>query len=131
MAVSTVLPPASKKGSTRIYYGEYPTDEPKALKVEVDLTSSASYLVDLTAELENGALGVIQTVFADNSANAAVLTIACESGQNIIVPKSSQGYFPIIAGNPPRFVVSLAAAGQKVTLMFINIPMPVGTWAAV
>jgi hypothetical protein len=107
-----------------------PPEGPKALPLVLDFTSVASILVDLTITTAQGKISTVQMIWADNSTNAALLTIAVSPGtqQTIKVPPGAQGWFPVMATNRPKLTFSTTAGAGQITVILLNVPVAQGQW---
>ena len=111
-----------------VHVGKVPS-EPKAIALDFDFTNTPSWDVDLTQQQQQSKIEFIQSLFIDNSANTAVLTITNpNTGQVIVFPHSSQGYIPFLCPNPPRFTVSTTQAAIKVHIQAQNFVTDSITW---
>lgn len=105
------------------------SSQAKTLPYLARLAGSSSDTLDLTNQQAQGVIDQIQSVYVDNSGNGAALSITSTTGQVIICPAESQGWFPVLSSNPPVFQFA-SGGGTDVPLFFTNVPMPVGTWSA-
>lgn len=109
---------------------------PRFIPVVFDFTANGSNGADqdydLTLSEMIGNIGSVQSMFIDNSANAAdPLKITFKTGQQkISIPKNSQALMPIFEpSNPLRFTVS-ATGLVLVPIFFINVPVAPAVWVA-
>jgi len=106
-----------------------PKEGPKAMNFVFDWTALGSYTIDLQNQQERNFLSMVQTVWIDNSLNMNVFAITFDTiNQTIRVAAQSQGYYPVMVINPPRFVAvsTIAAVATKIAL--INVPIEYATW---
>lgn len=84
--------------------------------------------IDLTAYQQNTKqfIEAALSMYVDNGNNPAALTLTFASGQIIVVPANTQGYFNILQQNPVRFTASGYTAGAY--CMLLNRFMPAMTW---
>ena len=110
---------------------QIPAEGPKAIPFKMNFTGQPSFSFDLTQIQQRGKFSVMQTLFVDNSANAVVVTTTFEvSGQILITPAFSQGYYAVIAPTNTKFVVS-APGATTVNVQFINVPIAPCVWSSV
>jgi len=108
-----------------------PKGGPKCVPTSVDFSNVAQVLLDGTQIVNQGKIEYLQGVFVDNSANLNNLTLNMSTtGQNIIVPKKSQGYFSIMVPDPPQIVVSTTQTnGLVIPMFFYNVPIQPDVWS--
>lgn len=105
---------------------QYMPQSAMAAKITLTLATGVSQAIDFTQLISAGTLQNIQSVFCDNTANTVPVSIVTAAGQNLVVPAGSQGIFPLILSNgSPTATVS---GTGTVTMLFLNVPMPFGTW---
>lgn len=94
-------------------------------------TGSTPQTIDLSAEQQNVANFIDQalTAYVDNGGNANAAFLQFDTGQQINIPPDTQGYYPILCRNPPRFSFYINGAGTAY-LQLINALLPANTWAA-
>lgn len=101
-----------------------PPEGPRTVPVNIDFSVLTEQSIDFTQSINNGWISYISGVYFDNSANANDVTLKMDgSNQSIIIPASKQGWFPILATNPPVFTVSQASTGDVCKLQFLNFPV--------
>ena len=85
--------------------------------------------IDLN-QLKNQGFSIIQTVFIDNSLNSDKLILTVnQTNQVIKCPAYTQGYFPILATNNPKFkLTGLNVIPAKIKLYFLNFILSQGEW---
>lgn len=104
-----------------------PKEGPKAISVALDFTATSSYELDLQNLQSRTVISAIQTVFVDNSnCTEATIINVNNTYQTLKIPPGAQGYFPLLAPNPPRFAFS--GSGGICHIQLINVPMPLATW---
>jgi hypothetical protein len=83
-----------------------------------------------TSDIETVGLNSLQTLWADNSDNSASLSIFISgSGQTIVVPPYSQGYFRLLA-SPLMLDYTVSSLGSAtIEIGWINVELITGTWA--
>jgi hypothetical protein len=115
--ISNFTPPSVKVG-------------PRAICVPLDFSAEASYSITLAGLINARYIDGVQSVFADNSGNAAPLVITTQQGQNLIVPAGCQAYLPLITTVPPDIQFA-SSGGVLVTVQLLNVPMPAAVWSVV
>lgn len=101
-----------------------PPEGPVIVPQNIDMAIQQSYEIDITQLVNDKVISYISGAWIDNSANAHAVTLVCgTTQQSIIIPASSQGWYPLMAVNPPLFTVSQSAAGDLVKILFANFPM--------
>ena len=108
-----------------------PKNGPATIPALLDFTSTAEIEIDGELVVSQGQIEYLQGVFIDNADNPDTLTLTMgTTGQRIVCPKNSQGYFAIMVPNPPRIVAQSAQAGnKKIRLFFYNVPIQSLVWA--
>lgn len=116
----------------RHFYGLPPTDQQSCRQVAIQLnfTVAASITDDLTQEEALQHLDMVQSVYIDNSANAAAFTLSLFQAQyGITVKAHTQGWYPFIADTPTKYSASTTpAAGLIVGLNFSNVAIEPCNW---
>lgn len=110
--------------------GIFPKDnQPKILPLRMDFSLQSAFIVDLTLVEDQKRIEFVQSFYIDNSANGSPVTLqALVTGQTIIVPPLSQGYytFMVLAENM-RF--SAACANPvSVWIHLANFPQANEVW---
>jgi hypothetical protein len=101
-----------------------PVEGPQAIPVNLDLSVDINQEIDVTQLTGNGQISFVSGMWADNLDNAHDVTMICNgSNQRILIPASSQGWYVLLATNPPVFNVSQAATGAELRLIFVNFPV--------
>lgn len=103
---------------------------PMVVPYYVDMQTSSSVEVDLTALVNNGNIDFISGAWIDNTSNDEILVIQV-AGSNQIVdfPPKSQGYIPLLANDQPKFNFSSAnVPGEIIPIFFYNAPMIPYIW---
>jgi hypothetical protein len=107
-----------------------PSGGPKCVPALVDFSNSAVVILDGQQIINQGKIEYLQGVFIDNSANVNKLTLNMSTtGQNIICPAKSQGYFAIMVPNPPQILASTTQAAIIIPLFFYNVPIQPAVWS--
>lgn len=103
--------------------------QPKEIGWTAQTNAGGSDLLDLSQAVQNGQIDCIQSVFIDASeCSANVILTSQGTGQRIMVQSGKQGWFPILASNPPRFTAQCAVGAGYPVFNFLNVPMPAGVW---
>jgi hypothetical protein len=110
------------------FNGCAPVDGPKVIPVVASLAAGASEIIDFLGQVTRKEISMVQGVYIDNSQNPGTVTLNCNStNQTITLQPGTQGYFPILATNPPRFVVS-SSDEATIGLQFFNFPISPLQW---
>lgn len=115
-----------------VHFGYAPKNGSKCLSVLCDFAAQSPFLMDLeTPDLLNS-LEFIQACFIDNSANSSpfTLTLSAPSGQKVVCPPFSQGYFPLACNSLPKFVATVTSGTPVVPVQFYNVPYPAAIWSS-
>lgn len=114
-------------------YGQMPVVGPKALPMSFSWASQGSFNIDLTVEVAMKVMENIQGLWFDNTGNTNAVTIAFQGfvGYSIKIPASQGFIMPIFvpAQTVQAIISSTVAASQATSLIFLNVPVPVGRWA--
>ena len=101
-----------------------PAEGPQTVPVNVDMQTNIEQEIDLTALVDNGVISFVAGAWIDNSDNGEAVTLICNAtNQRVIIPANSQGWYPLLSTNPPKFSISQAAVGDIVKLIFVNFPV--------
>jgi len=104
---------------------------PLAARLVVDFTAQNSYDLDMQNAQSLNQFDLCQTIFVDNSAGGAAVTITIKgSGQVIVVKAGTQGYFNVMCPNPIQINFT-SAGGSVVTVFLIDVAIPGATWSAI
>ena len=107
-----------------------PAGGPKCVPTNVDFSNAAQVVLDGQQIVQNGRIEYLQGVFVDNSANVNNLSLTMSTtGQVIIVPKQSQGYFSIMVPDPPQIVAATVQANIVIPMFFYNVPIQPAVWS--
>lgn len=117
----------------RCYNTLVPYDGPKTVPLFFDFTTQPEYIVDLgLAEME-ARIPFVQCIYADNSLNTGALIVTVAgSHQTLTFPAGYQGYLPVVAPNPAKFMLSLATGGVNANtgVQFLSCFIPPILWNA-
>lgn len=121
--------PAGPYLSQAIFNALIPKEGPKAIPITFDFSAANAYGADFTIAQQTGVISVIQCLYVDNSNNPDELVISNQAlGQAIKIPAYTQGYYPVLSPNSPKFTLA-SAGGVPVTVFFINVPLPAISWS--
>lgn len=117
-------------GAVPISLGYYPHEGSRCVSSAYNWTAQASYTEDMSQLVARGVETTIQAVFVDNSANSQSVTLTMGgTGQTIVCPALSQGFFPILLTGIPGFVITTPAAIAATTKCFwVNVPIAACVW---
>lgn len=108
-----------------------PKGGPATIPAKLDFTNVAEIDIDGEQVTSQGKIEYIQGVFVDNADNTdpLVFTMAT-TGQRIVCPPNSQGYYAIMAPNPPRMTATTTqGANQIFNVFFYNVPIQSAVWS--
>lgn len=95
--------------------------------------TTPTYSFNFTLSQEQSKLSIVQTLYIDNGANP--YNLICDvgvSGQEIVAPPFSQGYYPILAVNNLNLAISSAGAVDCASAIYlINVPIEPYVWSTV
>lgn len=118
----------------KTFNGMAPVELSKGITVDLDFTvngsNGAAIDIDLTMVEKDGRLSFIQGVYIDNFDSGQNFVLITQiSGHRLSLANGKQGFFPLFA--PPDASFSgtiIAAATNKVRLIFVNFPLPAFVW---
>jgi hypothetical protein len=119
-----------------VFGAQVPSAGPQAVPVSVDVSLQSQYTVDYSNEINSGKLQLCQTVFIDASnVDNAVSVSFNGTGQTIVVPGRTQGYYSVLAPNPLRLTIAcpglIGPASALVNVFLINFPVANAQWSTV
>lgn len=101
---------------------------PLAVRLIMDFTQTNEYDLDLQNTQATAQFDLCQTIYVDNSAGGAPLSVVFpDNGQTIVVKAGTQGYYNVMCPNPIR-IQFLCSGGQIITVFLINIAIPGAVW---
>ena len=104
----------------RVFIGLAPHELPLSITRSYDFSGGASWIEDLGSAQENGQIEWVQAVYVDNSLNAQSVSLYCPiTNQTITVGANKQAYLPVLAVNPPKFVVN-STGNVVVNISYLN-----------
>jgi hypothetical protein len=107
-----------------------PQGGPKCVPLNVDFTAAAIVTLDGSQIVSQGKIEYLQGVFIDNSANVNNLSLTMSTtGQTLICPKKSQGYFSIMVPDPPQIQANANGVGLVIPMFFYNVPIQPAVWS--
>ena len=114
-----------------ISFGTVPCNGPRAVPFKANFNLASQYDFNFTAAQQGGQIDSVQTVYVDNSANTAALTLTIDgTQQSIVIPPNSCAYLPIVA--PLATVIHATTTGLvTVYLAFLNFYIPPTVWSAI
>ena len=103
-----------------------------ALKAVFALSAATSIDLAIDSTALRNIAGQLQTIFADNADNAQQLIVSFpQSGQRIVIPPYSQGYYPILNLKGLQTNVNVSSTGGvDTTIHFINVPQNAANWSS-
>lgn len=107
-----------------------PDEGPKVIRADLDFSALDNIDIEGLLATTTGFMSYVQGVFIDNQTNPNPVELKCSvTGQIITCPATSQGYFPLLITNPPRFNASTTpAADLRVLMFFYNVPIQPMVW---
>ena len=115
----------------KIHNGLAPKQGPKALRLELDFSTSAVVEVDLFKEQEQEQIDFFQSVWADCSLFPSRIDIEIQGlPQTLKIPTLSQGMHPILCGGVfrARFTAVGGVTPIMPTFILLNVPQPYYTY---
>lgn len=107
-----------------------PSDGGVGIPVVEVIPAAGAVYHDFGLEQTTGAIGFVQSVFIDNSANANAYTLqVAGTQQQIIVKGHTQGYYPVVPFTGTFQWTSSMNAGGTVNLIFMNVKFEAAQWA--
>lgn len=109
-------------------YGADPQQSPKSIPMKLDFSTASSFVVDFSYLIAKTFINLIQTVYIDNAAGTASVSISFDGTQQVLTcPPNSQGYFPILSLTQAKCTVS-STGTAVVNVQFLNIPIVPNVW---
>lgn len=107
----------------------FPCEGPKCIPIKFIFLGAETQEIDLVQQVQSNKISLIQSLYVDNSTNAASIDIVSDvTDQLITVPANSQGYVQLLGANPPRFSVT-ATGAANVTIHALNFPVLSTFWS--
>jgi len=108
----------------------YPSQGNRELPVTLDFTNTGTLFDDIFPEMSSSQIETIQSVYIDNSLNAAALSLQFLDTQITITAQPyTQGIYPVISQGALRYKAT-TAAGIKIPICFSNVEKKASTWGA-
>lgn len=117
--------PAQKTASE-----SYPKSGNRELFITLDFSNVGTINDDLSPEQRQSAIETFQSIYIDNSLNAASLTIQFNNQQIVFVQPFTQGVYPIIQAGMCSYVAK-TAQGIKIPIILSNTAKPYQVWGPV
>lgn len=118
-----------------VFCGLAPRKGPKALRFDCDLSiynstlANGAQIIDLEDPISKDKIEFVQSVYIDNSLNAAPLILTCGiTNQSIQCPANAQGYFSVLAPNPAKFTAASTTTNLVIPIFFLNFPVAALVW---
>lgn len=114
-------------------FGAYNTTLPKKgakfIPLNLDFTGGVtSREFDLVVDQMIDVLEFVQGVYIDNSTSLQPIYFTVSNSQQVIkLNPGWQGYFPLLAPNPPRIRVQ-SAGNTVIPIILYNVPLPASAW---
>jgi len=100
-----------------------PTEGPKCVPLNLNFAAATSFEIDYSNMQSRAFLGMCQTLWADNSLSATVLTIFIPgTAQTLKIPAGTQGYFTCLCPNPIHMIFS-STGGVVCQVTLCNFPV--------
>jgi len=101
-----------------------------AIQKNLNMSAAASFSIDFNAVNQQQTIGVIRTMFADNTSNPSEIIVdALGTGQRFTIPAYAEGYFPIISRLNAGIVLTTdGGATGLVGVTFFNYDIPAVVW---
>jgi hypothetical protein len=110
---------------------EVPDEGPIAVPLLINFASFGSYSLDMTLQVQQKKISMVQTLYIDLSAATADMTVTFPIGGQVIhAVKGTQGYYSVLCPNPPRMVFANSSGSDLVPVFLINVPIAGVTWSA-
>jgi hypothetical protein len=109
---------------------QVPNEGPKAIPLLLNFVTVASYSLDLTYIQESGQISMVQTLFIDASTATADLVVTVNgTNQKIVAAAGTQGYYPVLCPNPPKFAFVNTSGADVIPVFLINAPISGVVWS--
>lgn len=108
-----------------------PAEGSAAYPITVDFTAETTFEVNLQNLQAGGQISQLEGVYIDNADNPDPLLVMVQgTGQRIICPPFSQGYFVVLAPNPPAIIIESAMAAVVCQVILLNFTVMPVVWGA-
>ena len=114
---------------------DIPEEGPIAIPVPISFANSTDFDLDISQQVNQGRISLVQSIFVDNSANDNPINIGVGQSpsssalQTIVVPSQSQGYFQVFSPNPAKFHFNSQTTGS-ILVILSNSPIASAVWQA-
>jgi hypothetical protein len=121
------------KTSFPVFNGYGPAQGAQCVPISLDFSVNNQIDFDIVSEVNSGIIDFAQSIWVDNSLNAAAVTFQfSQTGQKLVVPAYAQGIWPVIAPAALRCVATTTpAANLTVPIILLNVPMPMTQYGPV
>lgn len=101
-----------------------------AIQKNLNMSAASSFSIDFNSVNQQQTIGVIRTLFMDNTSNPSeVVVAALGTGQRFTVPAYAEGYFPVISRlNAGIVLTTNGGATDVVGVTFFNYDIPAVVW---
>lgn len=107
-----------------------PPEGPKCIPLFLDFSANAEYDINLWQVVSQTVISTIQTVYVDASAATVDTYINVGTSLQVIRAKAgTQGYYTVLATNPPTFAFTNSSGADKVNIYLINMPIQPSVWS--
>jgi len=101
---------------------------PLCARINMDFSAASAYHLDMQQVQSTNQFDFCQTIFVDNSAGGAAISITIQgSGQVIVAKAGTQGYYNVVCPNPIVMDFN-SAGGQLAQILLINVAIPGSVW---
>ncbi len=115
--------------ATALATATIPEEGPKTIPFVFDFSQQATYPADLQNLQGRNFFSAAQSVFIDNSLNAAAVSITFDGTQQKVTAKPyTQGYYTVLCPNPIRFLAASTGA-VVVRVYLLNVPVAGAVWS--
>jgi len=122
---------ASNGSNIQSANGFQPCEGPRCLSYNLDFSAATEYDFDLTQQQQQGQFTTLQTVYIDNSSNAAALTLTVQGTNQVITwAPNTQGFVTIVSQVPAKFSIS-TSGGILIAVQLMNFYIPPAMWKTV
>ena|SRR5271170_6444497 len=109
---------------------QVPDEGPKAIPLLLNFANAAQFTLDLTNLEQRAFISMIQTLYIDASQTDDPTTITIEgTNQVVIAAAKTQGYYPVLCPNPPRFKFANASGSDIINIFLVNAPISGVVWS--
>lgn len=119
--------------STKVRTQSIACDDPRAVPASLNFDGVDNWQVSLQQMQENNQFSGLQAIYFDASdLTDRVLVTVQNPNQTLQITEATQGYLPLICGDPPVISFDNDGGGNIgiLRLVFLNVPVPAAVWAA-